>query len=203
LYVLLEAAVPVERCGFGSIKDAVWAKLEAGLSAKLSDKNLLKETRIEVNLNNWTVSLDAYSANGREFTRIRAPFRKKSDIKFKIFHKDFYSTFIKLFGMEDIVLGTPVFDETFIIQGNNPGKIALLFSDKKVQSLMLKENSLLFQLKEDEGWFQNTYKDGVEELYLETEGSITTLTRLRSFYEIFATVLSLLCDLDPACKEMP
>ena len=195
--------MPVERCGFGTIKDAVWAKLEAGLAAKLSDKNLLKETRIEVNLDNWTISLDAYTTNGKEYTRIRAPFLRNSDVKFKIFHKGFFSTFMKLFGMQDIIIGSPVFDETFVIQGNNPKKLALLFSDKKLQGLMLKEKSLLFQLKEDEGWFQDKYKGGVEELYLETEGSITTIAHLRNFYEIFASVLSVLCDLDPACKELP
>ncbi len=195
--------MPAERCGFRTIKDAVWARLEAGLAAKLSDKNLLKETRIEINLENWTISLDAYATNGKEYTRIRAPFLRKSDAKFKIFHKDFYSTFMKLFGMQDIVIGSPVFDEAFIIQGNKPKEVAILFSDKSLQSRMLKEQSLLFQLKEDEGWFKTQYKEGAEELYLETEGNITTIEHLRNFYEIFAGVLSALCDLDPACKEMP
>ena len=66
--------MPEARSRFGMVKDAVWGRLEKGLADKLSDPNLLKESRIELNINDWTITLDAYTFNGKESSRIRAPF---------------------------------------------------------------------------------------------------------------------------------
>jgi len=193
--------MPEARSRFGMVKDAVWGRLEKGLADKLSDPNLLKESRIELNINDWTITLDAYTFNGKESSRIRAPFVNNDSFKFKIFRKGFFTSLMKLIGMQDIEVGHPEFDREFIIQGNNPGKVIQLFSSDKLRQFLLEQPSIFIQIKEDEGWFSEKFPKGIDELYLEIKGNITDIEQLQNLFAIFANTLDGACVLDSAYQS--
>ena len=192
--------MPEARSRFGMVKDAVWGRLEKGLADKLSDPNLLKESRIELNINDWTITLDAYTFNGKESSRIRAPFVNNDGFKFKIFRKGFFTSLMKIIGMQDIEVGHPEFDSEFIIQGNNPDKVIQLFSSDKLRQFLLKQPSIFIQIKEDEGWFSEKFPKGIDELYLEIKGNITNIEQLQALFAIFANTLDGACTLDSASQ---
>lgn len=66
---------------------------------------------------------------------MRAPFLNKDGLYFKISRQGFFDSIGKLFGMQDIEIGDPFFDEQFVIKGNNPEKIKLLFADGNIKEL--------------------------------------------------------------------
>ena len=65
---------------------------------------------------------------------------------------------------------------------------------------MLKEGQMLLQITEDEGWFSDKHPGGVDELYLEVEGLVTDMERLKDIYIIFSNTLDTICTFDPVYK---
>ncbi len=193
--------MPEERSRFGLVKEAVWARIKRGLENKLSDPNLFKENRIELNITQWTITLDSYTFNGATYSVMRAPFVNNEGFKFKIFRKGFFANLMKLVGMQDIKIGYDIFDSEFIIQGNDPAKVTKLFSNDILRQNMLRQASLLIQIKEDEGWFSEKFPQGVDELYFEIKGPITDIEQLQGVFEIFAGALDGICGLDSAYRK--
>jgi hypothetical protein len=105
-------------------------------------------------------------------------------LKFKLFKKGVISLVMKLFGMQDIKIGSEEFDREFIIQSNSKSMITEVLTEN-IQKLLLSRGSIMIQLKEDEGWFRDKYPDGTDELYLEVDGVINSIDELSSIFDIF------------------
>ena len=58
-------------------------------------------------------------------------------------------------------------------------------------------------VKDDEGWFGETFPDGVDELYFNVIGVIKDVERLKQLYELFAETLGQLCRIGSAYEEDP
>ena len=57
--------------------------------------------------------------------------------------------------MQDIQVGYPFFDRSFIIKGNNEEKTKLLFASPKIRELFLAQPEIYLCIKkDDEGWFK-------------------------------------------------
>jgi len=96
----------------------------------------------------------------------------------------------KLFGMQDIEVGHEVFDRDFIIQGTSAPRVRGLFGNAKIRTLIQKQPRIDLRVKDDEGWFQGKFPDGVDELYFVCSGVIKDMDQLRGLFELFAEVLN-------------
>ncbi|GKU25163.1 DUF3137 domain-containing protein [Clostridium folliculivorans] len=192
---------------FGPSKKEIWQQLALEINADYINNGVWKGDRVEAHVDNWTVVLDTYTVStGKSsitYTRMRAPFVNTDNFYFRIYRSGVFSGLGKMFGMEDINVGYPQFDEAFIIKANSESKVKQLFANDNIRKLIQYQPSISLEIKDDEGYFKSHFPDGVDELYFNVVGVIKDVERLKELYELFAEVLKELCDIGSASTEKP
>jgi hypothetical protein len=159
---------------FGPSREEVWRQLSDSLHSRFIEGGFFKSDRVEAEHGLWTVTLDTYTVSTGKatiiFTRMRAPYVNPDGFRFTIYRKGFFSEIAKWFGMQDIVVGDPVFDEAFIIKGNDERKVRALFADPQLRALVAAQPDIHFEVKDDERWFGKRFPEGVDELYFQVTG---------------------------------
>jgi hypothetical protein len=198
---------------FGPSKDEIWQQLCHEIGADFIEGGFWKGSKVQVHVKSWTITLDTFSvsnsnassgtASTTTYTRMRAPYINKDGFQFKIYQQGLFSKLGKLFGMRDIEVGYPEFDDRYIIQGNDTYKVQLLFANPTIRQLIQAQPSINLEVKDDEGWFGTSFPEGVDELYFEVVGDIKEVERLKLLYELFAETLNYLCHIGSAYEEDP
>jgi len=192
---------------FGPSKDEIWRQLSAEVGGDFVQSGFFKRTRVAVQHNEWTITLDAYTESSGEtsqtYTRMRAPYVNRDGFRFTIYRKGFFSDLGKLLGMQHIEIGEPDFDDAFIIKGTDEAKVRELFSNPKIRSLIEQQPRIHLTVRDDEGWFGTKFPDGVDELYFRAPGVVKDLQQLKALYELFAEVLNHLCQIGSAYETDP
>lgn len=192
---------------FGPSQEEIWTQFANEVGADFVDGGVFKTKKVVGRFQNWVVTLDTYTVStgksSTTYTRIRAPYVNKDGFNFKIYKSGLFSDVGKTFGMQDVEIGYPEFDEDFIIKGNNEDKLIELFSSEKIRELISGQKNFHMEVKDDEGWFGSEFPDGVDELYFQTHGVIKDIGRLKDLYMLFALVLNKLCLIGSAYEEVP
>lgn len=192
---------------FGPSKDEIWAQIATDIGGEFIQGGFWGKDVIIYKHGEWQILLDTYvvSAGTSSYTvtRMRAPFVNKDDLYFKISRQGFFSSIGKFFGMQDIEIGDPFFDDQFIIKGNNPEKIKLLLADKNIQELCQRQPRIQLRIKDDEGRFGTDFPEGVDELCFECIGVIKETALLKSLFALFCLILERLVRLDSAYADDP
>jgi hypothetical protein len=58
-------------------------------------------------------------------------------------------------------------------------------------------------VKDDEGWFGESFPEGVDELHFQVIGIIKEIDRLKALYGLFGEVLNNLCLIGSAYEDEP
>lgn len=157
----------------------------------------------------WEITLDTHkvsSENGSKvITRMRAPFVNRDGLYFKIYRKGFFASIRKFFGMQDIQIGDPYFDDNFIIQGNNEEKIRLLLNVPRLKQLIQAQPDLYFQILDDEGRFGAHFPEGVDELHFQCQSDsiVGDEKQLKNLFDLFNITLERLVQIDSAYENDP
>ena len=195
---------------FGPSKDEIWAQIAKDIGGEFIEGGFWGEDVLLYKHGEWQILLDNYTImmpTGTvtipvTYTRMRAPFINKDGLYFNIYREGFFSTIRKLFGMQDIKIGDPFFDNEFIIKGNNPDKIKLLLADAKIKELCQKQPQIHFEIKDDEGWLGPDFPEGVDQLSFQC-GVINETALLKSLFELFSVTLERLVQIDSAYEDDP
>jgi hypothetical protein len=134
---------------------------------------------------------------------MRAPFVNPDGFRFAIYRKNIFSGIVKIPGTQDIEIGDSSFDDGFIIRSSSEALVCRLLSTLEIRRLIQQQPSIHFEVKDDEGWLQETFPQGVDELYFRTPGVITDKEQLKSLFNLFAAVLDQLCRLGSGCEKDP
>lgn len=194
---------------FGPSQDEIWRQLSVELSGEFIEpgffEGFYKTNKVVVHHGGWTITLDTYSVGeSGPFTRMRAPYLNKDGFRFEICEKTCFSGISKFFGLEyDVEVGFPQFDDAFIIQGNNDGKLKQLFKNPKIRELIARQPNIHFEVKDDDGLFGPDFPEGVDELYFETPDILEDIKQLKQLFDLFAEVLNHLCHMDSAYECDP
>src|SRR5262249_22529920 len=146
---------------------------------------------------------DSSGEGSTTYTRMRAPYINPEGFRFTIYRKGFFSELGKLLGMQDIEVGEPEFDEAFIIKGNNEARVVTLFGDPRIRRMIQAQPKIRLEVKDSEGWFGPKFPEDVDELHFQVMGVIKDVERLKSLFDLFATVLDQLCRIGSAYKQDP
>lgn len=212
---------------FGPSRDEIWQQFSEEIGARFVDGSFFKRSRVEAKVNNWTIVLDLYSPDGKIwYTRMRAPYINKDSFRFAIYEAGFFSQLGKLFGLQDIEVGSPdledlrpmfgtqsylsgkdikideEFDQKYVIQGNLEEKVKSLFKNVKIRQLIKQIPNIYFEVLDNEGIF-SSFPQGVDELKFQVFGEIKDLDQLRSIYLLFAETLNHLCHIGSAYENDP
>jgi hypothetical protein len=192
---------------FGPGKDEVWKELCSELGAEFVEGGFWRQSKVQVRVKEWTLTLDTYVVStGKShipFTRMRAPFVNSDGFRFKVYRSGIFSELGKILGMQDIEVGHSEFDRAFVIKGNDPVKVPMLFGNAEIRRLLEAQPSISLEVKDDEGWFGTTFPEGVDELCIVVPGVIKDIQRLKSLYELFAETLNHLCHIGSAYEDDP
>lgn len=192
---------------FGPSQAEVWRRLAEETGADFVAGGFWRGAKVIVRVQEWTLTLDTFTVssgkNSTTYTRLRAPYVHKDGFRFRIYRKSIFTGLGKLFGMQDLEVGYPEFDEAFVIQGNHAAKLKQLLSHEPLRRLIAGQPNFHVQVKDDEGWFGTEFPNGVDELYFAVAGVIKDVDRLKSLFHIFALILHLLCHLDSAYEDDP
>lgn len=193
---------------FGPNRETIWRQLSEQIDAQYVAGNLWQGDRVEAKVGNWAVTLDIHTVStGKsviQYTRLRSPYRSRDGFRFRIYRKGFFSEWGKQwFGLQDVSVGDPLFDETFIIQGNSETRLRELFADEKIRALFHAQPNVNLHVADDEGWFGKHFPEGVDELYFEVAEVIKDIPRLRGLFDLFAELLQRLCEIGSAYDHDP
>ncbi len=192
---------------FSPSKAHIWSSIAEDLGAEFVEGSFWGDTELRYRSGPWELLLDSYSSvNGsytQTFTRLRTPFLNKDDLLFKLYRADVFSSIGELLDLQDIEIGTPLFDEHFVIKGNDEEKIKVLFANPELQELIEGQPNIEVQIKPDEGFFAQDYPDGVNLLQFDCLGELRDVEEIRNLFEMFSCILNRLVQLDSAYAEDP
>lgn len=192
---------------FGPSQKEVWQKLSNELGFEFVNGGIWRGNKVVAKVQEWTITLDTYTVStGKSavvYTRMRAPYLNKDEFRFKIYRKNIFSGMGKLLGMQDIEVGFPEIDETFIVKGNNPDKVQELLSNSEIRKMIEQQPKITLEVKYEKGWFGTKLPEGVDVLYFQVPEVIKDIDRLKSLFYLFALVLNQLCGIDSAYKDDP
>ncbi len=194
---------------FGPSKEEIWTQIANEIGGEFVDRGFWKADGVAFKHKEWTIFLDSFSrSNGQygstPYTRIRAPFVNKDGLYFKIYRENFFSSIGKLFGMQDIQVGDPYFDNEFIIKGNSEEKIQKLLKSDQLKELIRRIPKVHFMVKDDDyKLFSKSFPDGVDMLYFECTGTIKNKETLKNLFLLFSAVLERLVQIDSAYENDP
>ncbi len=106
--------------------------------------------------------------------------------------------------MQDIEVGYEEFDETFIIKGNNPYKVQMLFESEAIRDLLQSLSQIDLRVKDGSSLFQRrkTIKP-TDNLHFQIIGVIKDIEQLKLLFELFAETLDQLCTIGATYEEDP
>lgn len=169
------------------------------------DGGFWKGKKVVAKYENWIITFDTFvrstGKTSASYTRVRAPYKTKDELKFKIYRKGLFSSIGKALGMQDIEIGYGDFDHKFIIKGNHEGKIIELFSNDRIRELISYQDRILLEIKDNKGFFSPVAEEGLYELYFESLGIIKDIDRLKSLFILFVLILNRLTIIGSISNE--
>jgi hypothetical protein len=197
----------INRRAFGPSSKAMWRKLSDELGGRYVEGGFWKGEKVQVDHDEWTVTLDRYVVSTGKvtvvYTRMRAPYANPDGFRFTIYRRGFFSDIAKKLGMQDVGVGHESFDRDFIIKGTDENKLRRLFANKRIRELIEAQPEIKLEVRDDEGWFGPKFPEGTDELVFLVTGVIKDVDRLKTLYELFAETLDELCRMRSAYKHAP
>lgn len=187
-------------------KTIIWQQFSNDIGGVLTTTDLHDKIQVKVSFSHWTIVFDIHPSertSGSTLTRARATFLSKDDFLFTIYQQDIFSEIAKFFGMQDIEIGYPDFDNTFVIKTNNPRQIKALFKNELIRQTLIKYPYVYFDIRKNEGFLSDNFPKGVLELYLHVVGVVLDIKELQAFYQLFVETLKQLCSIDSAYAQTP
>jgi len=192
---------------FGPSKDEIWRQLACEIRADYDASDKWRGSKVRAHHKEWTITLDTHTVSAGKtattYTRLRAPYVNADGFQFTIYRRGIFSNMAKFLGMQDVSVGDPKFDDAFIIQGTSRERLSAFFSNPRIRSLIMRQDRIHLQVRDDEGWFGNEFPKGVDELYFTYAGVIKDVDRLKELYELFAESLDQLCRIGSAYQKDP
>ena len=192
---------------FGTSRKEIWRKLSAELDARYIEGTWRKSDRVEVEHGPWTITLDAYTVMANNvplhFTRMRAPFANREQLRMRIYRSTIFSGIGKWLGMQDIEVGSLQFDKDFIVQGSDEHMVRRFCGSEELRRGMLAQKTFDMSVKDDEGWFGPKYPAGSDVLGVTVSGHLTDPERIRALFDLFSEALEQLCAIGVAYENKP
>jgi hypothetical protein len=203
-----------------------WKLLSEEMGAQFIDRGALKGgPKVVATYKNWEIEMDMYSVQNQNshgpgtntgqginigrnanttthYTRIVAPFVKKSDYSLNIHRESGFSKALKIFGGKDIEIGNPEFDKNYRVKSNDEEQTIALFMNEKFSNIVTGNigNGLL-EIEDIKGLF--TKKDNVtmSRVSYTVVGEILDHEWLKSLFMMVGVVLDQMVEIGKASEQ--
>ncbi|MFK7906380.1 MAG: hypothetical protein AB8B69_14710 [Chitinophagales bacterium] len=189
---------------FGPSKREIWEQLSKEINAQYVDHGLFTVPKVIAKHRDWEICLDTYTTDDTTYTRLSSPYVSKHGFQFRIYRHGLFSNVGKLLGMQDIEVGYDAFDDDFIIQGNDPYKVELMFDNESIRELLQDIPKVDLRIQDGSAWFEKRQViKPVDNLHFQVMGTIKDIEQLKVLFELFAEMLDQLCEIGAAYDEKP
>jgi len=192
---------------FGFGRREVWDILAREINARHESGGWWKSDRVIARVGpSWQIILDLHTEGGENsttYTRLRAPFVSRDGFRFRIYRKSIFTGLGKMLGMQDIEIGDSFFDDEFVIQSARPAQVKRLLDNVRIRNELSAQRRVLFQVKDNEGFFGPSFPGNVDELLFLSMGVLKDLDRLRGLFDLFAETLHQLVVIGSAHDAPP
>ena len=124
--------------------------------------------------------------SGFESTSLTAIVPHLHGFKFSIHHEDFIDKVGKLFGMQDVIVGYPEFDDKLIVKTNDAEKIKDVFAEESARGLFQRLTGFVLHTGSRNIGDSDDKEDYVE---LMIDRGVLDLSELRKIYTAFVNIL--------------
>ena len=190
---------------FGTPQREIWKEVSGEVGAEFVRGGVWKADKLVAKVKDWEIVMDTYAVStGKvmiDYTRMRAPFVSNDGLRFHIYRKSFFTKWGKWFGMSDIEVGYSDFDDSFVVQGNDPEQIIKFCGNRTVRDMLFRQKRFDFKILDDEGWLGSTFPPGVDELYFEVVGVIKDKEQIKSLFALFSASLHQLNQIGSAQNQ--
>lgn len=175
----------------GSAEDEIWQQINEQFLQNpdpLEYTAVIEHGKYRVVLN-IDIDLGGGFESGYETTSLTAPLHSLTDFRFAIHQEHFTDEIGKFFGMQDVVIGYEEFDKKLIIKTNDDTRVKELFANPSVRNVFQTLEDFTFGITAHHASSSES-KEAFLELTIET--GITDVSKLRTIYNAFYTVLTAL-----------
>lgn len=194
---------------FGKKWKGIWEQFAEESGGTFIDGKFWNKHRIEIPHEAWTMTLDTHTvSNGKSsvtYTRVYAPYQVNREFKFKIYKQHIFANIGKMFGMEDIEIGYPEFDDKFIIKGNNKQLLKQFFEPDDIRGILKIQPSMNFQIRDryDDRMFKKEYPHRVQDICYRTTGIIKEPEWMHDLCTLVSLSLDRLVEIGCATEMEP
>lgn len=158
--------------------------------------------QVQLRHRNWTISLDTTYSGETPSIRVQAPFYSRDGFSFRIKGSPLRHVggvlgydLGKLFGLRDVEVGFPEFDDAFTIRASDEEKARAFFSNARIRELLDAQPSVDLCV-EEEG-----IRQGVYEISYSSIAFCGDADALRSLLDLVAETLDELCRIGSAYED--
>jgi len=189
----------------------LWQQLAEQIEGKLVS-SLLSSPKIEKRYREWVIVLDMTSNTGNplgslgatKILRVRAPFIRKDEMKFKVYRKTLWSKIGLCLGRQYVDTGAPEFDRDFIVRGNMKAQLVQLFQSPRIRGIIARQSE--FFLEARGAGFLEGLPPNVNMLDYRTLAlpkTVSNIQFLAELFDLFEAILDQLVLIGSAKKEAP
>jgi hypothetical protein len=157
-----------------------------------------KKDAVIITYNNYNIIFYSYihyaivsnSTLETEFLRVQLEFDSPDKLSFKVQKKGLIETVQKLFGGQDINIGSTPFNKKYVIQGNNIFKVITIFSNVEIQNLIELIGSGRIEILENEDFFGDPIKEGHSLLNFTTDKEPNDSSTLEHLLQLFKLIIN-------------
>ncbi len=186
----------------------VWDAFADEVGGRFTGAGWAEGDVVRARVGSWVVTLDTYSTSttagdehAQSYTRLRAPYVNPAGFRFTVYRAGLFRAVGRLLRLQDIRVGHAQFDRDFVIKGNDDAKVRALFANDRLRALLSAQPTVHLQVKDDDGWFDEDFPEGVDELYFRAPGVINDIDRLRGLFDVFGEALNHLCHVGAAYED--
>ena len=180
-----------ERQISGQNEEEVWQQLQADLTQQqdlMQYRALVHQQNKEIHLD-IDIDLGGGFEGGYATTIFSAPFRNREGFRFALYEAGFFDDLGKFFGMQDIEVGYPEFDQKIIVKATDESRIRTILTDDALRAALLSLKDFTFEIVLPDDGDTDTNDSRLE---LIIEEGITDPRRLRPLYDAYFSVLNLI-----------
>jgi len=190
---------------FGPSREEMWRQVATKVGASYVEGGLFGADKVVAQTGEWLVVLETYTTsdgkNSQTNTRMSAPYLNAEGLSFRIYRETIFTPLGKLFGLKDIEVGDPAFDDQFVIKSNSPARIKELLASPLIKRLMAMQPAFSLQVSDDEGFFGQDYGPAVDRLVFEVPGVVKDPHLLEGLFTLFAELLDEVCARGSAYQD--
>lgn len=190
---------------FGPSKQEIWRQVAAEIGGELVEGGLLGSDKLMLRHGEWTLWMDVYTQSSGNssttYTRMQAPYLNAEGFRFRIYRGSIFGVVRKLFGVQDIEVGDPVFDDEFVIQGNDEERVKELLKSQNIKALIRMQPRFRLEVSDDDGFFGNDYGPAVDRLLFVVGGVIKQPHLLKGLFELYTELLDEVCARGSAYQD--